>query len=180
MEPMKNTFRIILLAMLLVCGKLFSQSPEVALGQSYAQALEAYLNNFITTTNGESGPAFTLPGYPYWKPDNKGGINTLIKVGIGGESTSANLTVHGNIVAKEIKVVSSIVSDFVFEEDYKLMSLDELEKFLKENKHLPGIPSMYESKEKGQNLGEMDDLLLRKIEELHLYVMQLKKEIDNK
>ncbi|MBI9069510.1 MAG: hypothetical protein JEZ09_19595 [Salinivirgaceae bacterium] len=97
-------------------------------------------------------------------------------IGIGTKNPTAKLTVNGKILAKEIEVVSSIASDFVFEDDYKLRSLEEVENFVKENKHLPEIPSMYEFAEEGQNIGEMQDLLLRKIEELTLYMIELKKE----
>lgn len=89
-----------------------------------------------------------------------------------------SLKVNSTILAKEIIIQSNITSDVVFEDDYKLMSIEELESFLKENKHLPGFPSMHEVDKQGQNLGEIDDLLLRKIEELHLYILQLKKQIE--
>lgn len=89
-----------------------------------------------------------------------------------------SLKVNSTILAREIIIQSNITSDIVFEDDYKLMSMEELESYLKENKHLPGFPSMYEVEKKGQNLGEIDDLLLRKIEELHLYILQLKKQIE--
>ena len=98
-------------------------------------------------------------------------------VGVGTVEPSAKLSVDGKILAEEIEVVSDITSDFVFEEDYELRPLSEVEKFVKENKHLPEIPSMQEFAEQGQNLGEMQDLLLRKIEELTLYVIELEKQV---
>lgn len=100
------------------------------------------------------------------------------KVGIGTTNPTTELTVNGKILAKEIEVVSQIQSDFVFEMDYELMPLYEVERFVKENKHLPEIPSMHEFAEKGQNLAEMQDLLLRKIEELTLHIINQQKEID--
>ena len=89
-----------------------------------------------------------------------------------------SVIVNNTLLAKEVKIQSNITSDYVFNDDYKLMSIDELEAYLKANKHLPGVPSVEEAKVKGQNLGEMDDILLRKIEELHLYVLQLKKQME--
>jgi len=87
------------------------------------------------------------------------------------------LSVNGGILCESVTVVQSVpTSDYVFEDYYTLRSLDEVEKFVKENKHLPEVPSAKEFKEKGYNMGEMDDLLLRKIEELTLYVIDLKKE----
>ena len=86
------------------------------------------------------------------------------------------LTVDGTISATEVKVSTTPNSDYVFEPDYELLSIQEVETFVKENKHLPDIPSAEEFKENGVGLGEMDDMLLRKVEELTLYVIELKKE----
>jgi hypothetical protein len=111
--------------------------------------------------------------------------NTLMKidkhgkVGIGTTNTSdAKLTVAGKIIAEEMKIILSVPqSDFVFEEDYELMPLPELYKFVRTNKHLPGVPSAAEFAHEGYSVGEMDDLLLRKVEELTLYVIQLQNEL---
>lgn len=113
----------------------------------------------------------------YWLSGDGGNegirINTAGNVGIGTNTDFRGLlTVNGKIFAEEIEVVSSIASDFVFEPEYELMPLTELEIYLKKNKHLPGIPSALEFKKQGQNLGEMQDLLLRKIEELTLYIIE--------
>lgn len=100
-------------------------------------------------------------------------------VGIGiAPSSNVKLTVNGKILATEVEVVSQIQSDFVFEPDYELMSLYEIESFVKENKHLPEIPSMHEFAEQGQNLAKVQDLMLRKIEELTLHIINQQKEID--
>jgi hypothetical protein len=69
-------------------------------------------------------------------------------------------------------------NDYVFHDDYKLMPLSELESFVNANKHLPEIPSEKEVIENGINIGEMNALLLKKIEELTLYVIELKKQLD--
>lgn len=99
-------------------------------------------------------------------------------VGIGTSNPNSLLTVNGKILAKEVEVVSVIQSDFVFEPDYALMPLSEVQVFIETNKHLPDVPSMFEFAEKGQNLAEVQDLLLRKIEELTLYLIQQQKEIE--
>lgn len=99
-------------------------------------------------------------------------------VGIGTVHTgSFKLAVNGAICAKEIKVETGW-SDFVFEEDYPLRSLAEVEAFIKENGHLPDIPSAKEVEENGVNVGEMEARLLQKIEELTLYVIQQQKELE--
>ena len=98
-------------------------------------------------------------------------------MGIGCSSSTAKLAVNGKIQATEIEIKSTPCSDFVFEGDYKLMNLSDLENFVKTNKHLPEIPSAKQFQENGgYNLTQMDDLLLRKVEELTLYIIELKKE----
>ena len=100
------------------------------------------------------------------------GVNTVGKVGIGTTNPPEILTVKGNILCVEIKVIENVPeSDFVFEEDYPLMSIKELEIYVKENHHLPEIPSSEEFKANGYNMNDMDDLLLRKVEELTLYII---------
>jgi hypothetical protein len=99
------------------------------------------------------------------------------RVRIGGSATpTEKLVVDGKILAEEVKVQTVPASDYVFEPDYDLKSLQEVETFIQQNKHLPDIPSAEEFKENGVGLGEMDDMLLRKVEELTLYVIELKKE----
>ncbi|MDW7692785.1 hypothetical protein R9C00_11375 [Flammeovirgaceae bacterium SG7u.111] len=87
------------------------------------------------------------------------------------------LSVNGKIRAKQIKVETGW-SDFVFEEDYNLRSIKDVESFIKKNQHLPDIPSAKEVEENGVNLGEMDSKLLQKIEELTLYIIEQNKRIE--
>ncbi len=97
-------------------------------------------------------------------------------VGIGTTTPREKLSVNGNIRAREIKVEATNWPDYVFEKSYKIETLQELESYIKTNKHLPEIPSAKEVATNGVELGEMNKLLLKKIEELTLYVIQLKKE----
>lgn len=85
------------------------------------------------------------------------------------------------INATEIKVSDltvdiSNVADYVFNEDYELKDLDEVEKYVKENRHLPGVPSGREMEREGISVSHMTNLLLEKVEELTLYMIELKKE----
>ncbi len=105
------------------------------------------------------------------------------KVTIGaGVNTPAGykLYVQDGILTEKIKVAvknSSNWADFVFAKDYQLKSLDEVETYINENKHLPDVPSAEEVVESGIDVAQMDALLLQKIEELTLYVIQLKAEL---
>ncbi|MCL2130833.1 MAG: hypothetical protein FWH36_00030 [Lentimicrobiaceae bacterium] len=85
------------------------------------------------------------------------------------------------IFTEKIEVTLSALSyywyDHVFAQDYKLMSLPELEMFIKTNKHLPEIPSEKEVMENGLDLGEISGKLLLKIEELTLYIIEQEKQM---
>ena len=99
-------------------------------------------------------------------------------VGIGTTTPAHKLTVAGAIGAREIIVDTNMGADFVFESDYNLRSLSEVEQFINENKHLPDIAPAAEMEQNGVNMGEFQIQLLQKIEELTLYIIELKKEID--
>jgi hypothetical protein len=99
-------------------------------------------------------------------------------VGIGTNNPQYELDVCGTIRAQEVKVnLNGSCPDFVFEPNYQLMTFDELRDYLKNNKHLPGIPSASETAENGINLSEMNMMLLQKVEELTLYILELEKRI---
>lgn len=98
-------------------------------------------------------------------------------IGTSNINGTYKLSVNGKIRAKEV-VVETGWSDFVFEEDYNLKSLKEVESFIKENKHLPDVPSEKEVTENGVSIGEMQSTLLQKIEELTLYVIEQDKRIE--
>ena len=96
-------------------------------------------------------------------------------IGIGTDAPGTyRLAVNGNIRAKEIKVETTYWPDYVFIKEYKLPSLEEVQKHIDQNGHLINIPSAKEIEENGLELGEMNRLLLEKIEELTLYIIQLK------
>jgi hypothetical protein len=99
-------------------------------------------------------------------------------VGIGTRNPgNFKLAVEGKIAARGVKVTTANFADYVFEPTYKLRPLSSVESYINENKHLPGMPSAKEvEKEGGFELGNMNVKLLEKIEELTLYVIELKKE----
>lgn len=106
-------------------------------------------------------------------------ISASGNVGIGSGNPGTNkLSVDGTIGAKKIKVTQNIWADFVFEPGYTLPSLKEVEGYIRENKHLPGIPTEKEVQEDGLDLGEMNKKLLQKVEELTLYIIEQQKRIE--
>ena len=106
-------------------------------------------------------------------------INSNGSVGIGTATTGTHkLAVEGSIGAREVKVEAGGWSDFVFEDDYELRTLKQVEKHINEEGHLPEIPNANEVAENGINLGEMDAKLLQKIEELTLYLIEQNKKIE--
>ncbi|MFL9483221.1 pyocin knob domain-containing protein [Chitinophagaceae bacterium LWZ2-11] len=97
-------------------------------------------------------------------------------VGIGTTSPTEKLSVNGNIRSKKITVTQQNWPDYVFDSSYTLQSLSQVEQFIKDNKHLPDVPSAKEVADKGLDLGDNQALLLKKIEELTLYMIEMKKE----
>lgn len=97
-------------------------------------------------------------------------------VGIGTTNPTQKLSVNGTIRAQGVIVEASPWPDYVFSEGYALAPLSEVEQRIKAEKHLPGIPSEQEVVEHGVNLGEMQSKILAKVEELTLYMIELKKE----
>ena len=81
-----------------------------------------------------------------------------------------------DIKTNDITVDMPNAADYVFEDNYNLKSLSEVESYVKENKHLPGMPSASEFAEKGMSVSEMSNKLLEKVEELTLHLIQLEKE----
>jgi len=128
-------------------------------------------------------------GLNFWKPATSvgGGGNFYLflkdngNIGIGTNDPQAKLAVNGEILAKSVRVNtgSTYWPDYVFGNDYNLMSLRELEQYVNAHKHLPGIPSAQEVEERGNvDLGAMNALLLEKVEELTRYVIDLQNQID--
>lgn len=117
--------------------------------------------------------SFTNPGDVYFTNNGYVGIGTSVI------PTGVKLAVNGKILATEIEVqLNSEWPDYVFNEEYKLSPLSEVEQFIKENNHLPGVPSANSISKDGINLGQMNAILLQKIEELTLHMIDLQKEVE--
>jgi hypothetical protein len=120
------------------------------------------------------------------KPGNGGVANSIVEVQgsmkIGNVTTPSpnaySLYVEKGILAESFKCAiksTSDWSDYVFDECYQLRSLDEVEDYLTKNKHLPDVPSAEEMVKNGMDVAQMNALLLRKIEELTLYILEIRK-----
>lgn len=102
-------------------------------------------------------------------------------VGIGTTAPgSFKLAVNGKIWAQEVQVaLTNPGPDYVFEPSYNLMPLSQIEAYIKEHKHLPEVPSAKEMETNGVQLSEMNMLLLKKLEELTLHVIELEKKLNS-
>lgn len=134
---------------------------------SYRVAMNGQTDGYIAGRNDAVEQKFLIHsnGNSYFN-----GGNLLI-----GKTSQANsaykLDVAGPIRANEI-VVNTTGADYVFEADYPLKTLDETKAFIRENGHLPGIPSAEDMQENGMSVGELNTKLLEKVEELTLYLIQ--------
>jgi len=120
-----------------------------------------------------------IPTFFVGPPANGGGQGQTGNVGIGTSTPDATLAVNGTIHSKnEITVDNNGTwNDWVFENNYKPMPVFELEKYVSQNKHLPGIPSAEEVNKNGIKLAEMNKQLLKQVEELTLYLIEQSKQI---
>jgi len=107
-------------------------------------------------------------------------VSSDLRIATTSQATGYALSVNGKVACEEV-LVEDLASwpDYVFADDYSLMSLEELEQSIQKNKHLPGIPSAAEIEENGLMLGDMQRKLLEKIEELTLYTIEQGKIISN-
>lgn len=104
-----------------------------------------------------------------------------VRIGNVLPKSNYKLFVEKGILTEKVKVAvknSSEWADYVFEENYDLMPIDELENYVAKNKHLPNVPSADAMVEDGLDVAKMDAKLLEKIEEAYLYIIELKKEVD--
>ncbi len=127
-----------------------------------------------------TGAGFSI-GYHGAQPEYRANSKLFIKpdgnVGIGTTTPTNKLEVNGKIRSKEVIVEATGWPDYVFADDYDLPTLAEIETYINTNKHLPGVPSAKQVEENGVSLGEMNALLLKKIEELTLYIIEQEKRI---
>ena len=121
-----------------------------------------------------------LAGYsPGGKDWGKGNIFASGNIGVGTTDTKGfKLAVNGKILSKGLKVQMEGWSDFVFDDKYKVATLEETEKYILKHKHLKDVPSEKEVLLNGIEVGEMNKILLQKIEELTLQLIEVNKKVN--
>jgi hypothetical protein len=125
-------------------------------------------NNLVLWSN-NAGPGQNVVLQPSWGQ---------VTIGTYTPAAGYKVSINGKLICEEARVqLSGSWPDYVFSKNYKLPNINELEKYIRKNNHLPNMPSAAEvEKQKGFDLGDMQKRLLEKVEELTLYVIQLKKE----
>ncbi len=141
---------------------------------------------FVIRANSNSTMSNAPNTLEFFNMQNNGQAHFSMPVRIGGPASDVSvinsnydLYVEGGIRATTVKVDAySTWPDYVFETNYDLMSLKLTEKYILANKHLPGVPSAKEVQEDGIELAEMNAILLQKIEELTLHLIELQKQVN--
>lgn len=198
---MKNQFLFVILFNTVLTINLFSQTTFSSIGVGQAPSSSNKVNiysgwgDFIQFRRSQNAGFFGLHNPSdasalilYYKTPagatNFGYLSVYEngKIAMGEVNTPGNyrLYVKDGILAEKVKVAVSSTShwaDYVFKPGYKLMDLNEVDKYIKENQHLPGIPSAEEVVEGGMDVVNMTSLLLSKIEELTLYSIEQEKKI---
>lgn len=163
-------------------GIRFENLPLSA-GTTYQLMVDASGNVMRSTTAGAREASESLDRHWVLTADdhlinnNAGGI--MIGTGLSSTPAGYKLYVSDGILTERVKVAVKSTADWrdnVLQEDYKLRSVEEVESFIKANKHLPGVPSAQEMVENGNDLQKTDAILLEKVEEMMLYIIELKKE----
>jgi hypothetical protein len=161
----------------------------MAVGSSYSGNSAAPANGMIVQGNTGFGTTTVgskvqvngnmAVGYSASTAAPTNGLLVSGQVGIGATPTSTyKLVVEGKVGVREIVVTRGTWADFVLREDYKLKPIEAVEKDIKDNKHLEGIPTEAEVKKNGVSVGEMQTKLLQKVEELTLYLIDQNKKIE--
>lgn len=177
-------------------NKIFYNDGDVGIGADY-------LNGKLGIRQGQGVPWITLrqPNYDseYYLHNSgsgarlefatKDGTNGQIHwqvfqiqrngdIFMGYNNDPVDVYLNGSLRTKQIIVTNNGWADYVFEPDYKLKTISELESYVKENKHLPNVPSAKEVEQNGLSVADMQTKQMEKIEELTLYVIDLQKQVE--
>lgn len=142
--------------------------PDVGRAIGPKTALDSYVNSHGYSGNESAYFTYTTDNY----------FAGNVGIGAINKTTTYKLLVEGMIGARKIKVTQAAWSDYVFNKDYKLPTLQEVEAYVQANHHLPDVPSADSVTTHGLDLGEMNNILLKKLEEQTLYLIELNKKVN--
>lgn len=155
------------------------QSADHAYSASFNISYKNEDENFLFSTSsypgGPNGDFYPIKFIAEQYIFDKGDMIVNSKITCKDELNVTSLSAS-NIKTDDININMNNAADYVFDESYNLKPLHEVEAFVKENKHLPGIPSASEMSEKGVSVSAMSNMLLEKVEELTLHMIRLEKE----
>ncbi len=162
---------------------LKSSSPATALNTTKFLTVDTNGDVVLGTAGGSARMAAEETA---WVADGDNLVNTNtggVVIGPGVSKTPAGyrLYVADGVLTEKVKVAVKSTNDWsdrVFDASYRLRSLNEVDTYIQQNKHLPGVPSAEEVVKEGVDVGQMQAKLLEKVEELTLYVIELKKQND--
>lgn len=164
-----------------------SDYPNIRLGKSFNDQIYVDNNSTLNSTFGGGGMFFRVQKGAFYDNPNEDWNDDYIdammitdegNVIIGVRHPDSKLVVNGTIKASEVIITAQPTADFVFADDYTLRPLDEVQAFIEANKHLPEVPSAKDMEENGMGMAKMNQLLLQKVEELTLYMIEQQKQID--
>ncbi|MEX0313282.1 MAG: hypothetical protein AB3N18_03820, partial [Allomuricauda sp.] len=137
------------------------------------------VSNAVSVTTDSSSAGGGGSGSSVWSESNSvASYSGDVAIGTITVPAGYKMAVDGKLITEEITVqLSGNWPDYVFEEGYDLPTLEEIQKHIKEKGHLPNIPSAKELEANGAELGEINRLLMEKIEELTLYILQQQNEL---
>lgn len=140
----------------------------VIFGDVYGNILFAPITSSATGTSAQTLTDLNVKSNIVMKISNTGNVG----IGTGTTAPDAKLAVNGDIHATQVKVTATVPGpDYVFDNDYKLITLPEIKDYITKNHHLPEIPSAVQIAKEGLDLGDMNLRLLKKVEELTLYLI---------
>lgn len=162
-------------------NKLFIKCPDINVGigtENPIHKLQVIGTSFSWNYLGGNPTASTNAIFNGFAPDNTQDLISLgVKLGTNSEEVKFKVTNDGIVFVKELRVRElQNFPDYVFSNTYNLMPLLELEKYIIVNKHLPNMPTADNVESEGANIGEIQRVLVEKVEELTLYNIELKKE----
>jgi Domain of unknown function (DUF4082)/Bacterial Ig-like domain len=136
-----------------------------------------YTWTFTTQSTGGNSAGWILNGTNLVN-SNAGFVGIATNINPAPADNALKLAVNGNIIARKLKITQLDWADYVFEPEYKLRPLKDLENYIHQYNHLPDVPSALEVEKNGIDLGDSQALLLKKIEELTLYIIKQQRQID--